>query len=75
MVAKLTSLAAVSKAYTKVLKDSVNPVYADELQNLLATVYDSLEYVMNAEGTDQKIHEPQTAVSAAGVNPEERSVG
>lgn len=75
LVAKLTSLSAVSKAYVKVLKDSVNTMYADELENLLGTVYDSLEYVMNIDGPDQKTNEPPPAISGAGVNPEERSVG
>lgn len=50
-------------------------MYADELENLLGTVYDSLEYVMNIDGPDQKTNEPPPAISGAGVNPEERSVG
>jgi len=75
LVAKLTSLSAVSKAYVKVLKDSVNTMYADELENLLGTVYESLEFVMNIDGADQKTNEPPPAISGSGVNPEERSVG
>lgn len=50
-------------------------MYADELENLLGAVYESLEYVMNAEGKDQKTHDPPLAISGSGVNPEERSVG